>query len=110
MHQQLPFFNFSLKKVLAAEPDSFTRAKLKIIITALLFALLKSLIVCFFAIEFHQSQQLARSAAGFFFILIFVKVLFYRPSSLLLVANIIVLMELGVIWSNIFFLPTTLTL
>ena len=59
--ETLPFFNFSLKKVLALEPDSFKRAKIQIILTVIVFSLIKAVLVMPVAIEYAQYRQFFRA-------------------------------------------------
>jgi len=102
MHQQLPFFNFSLKKVLASEPDFFKKAKIKILLTALLFSLVKALIVIPVALEHDQYRQVARAAIIALLFLILIKVILYRPGAIKVISHIILIAGILVICTNLF--------
>ncbi|RYD93738.1 MAG: hypothetical protein EOP54_18700 [Sphingobacteriales bacterium] len=67
MKEQLPFFNFSLKKVLALEEDSFKKAKIKIILIILVFTIIKLFVVVPVAMEFAQNRQLFRAWLSLWF-------------------------------------------
>jgi signal transduction histidine kinase len=101
MKDKLPFFNFSLSKVLAREPDSFKRAKVQIILTVLAFSVIKAVLVIAVAFKYGQYLQLFRAAFVAVLFIILIKVILYRPPSLLLVSHIILLCGLAVIWSNL---------
>jgi len=102
MNKQLPFFNFSLKKVLAAEPDPFKRAKIKIVLTILLFSIIKALIVVPVAIEYAQYRQLFRALLVSLILLAMIKALLYRPSRMPFISHTILVTGTVVIWSNLF--------
>src|SRR5260221_11294348 len=101
MEKNLPFFNFSLSKVLAREPDSFKRAKVQIILTILVFSVIKAVIVVIVAFNYGQYLQLFRAAFVAILFIALIKVILYRPASLLLISHIILLCGLAVIWSNL---------
>ena len=44
MNQHLSLFNWSLRKVLLTESDTFSRAKIRILFTMLMFSLIKLII------------------------------------------------------------------
>jgi signal transduction histidine kinase/ActR/RegA family two-component response regulator len=101
MKDQLSFFNFSVKKVLNLEPDSLKRAKYRIILTVIAFSMLKSIIVLPFFIHDEQHLQLLRTIIIIVALLTFVKVLLYRPSSLLIISHIMLCMGLTIVWTNL---------
>jgi signal transduction histidine kinase/ActR/RegA family two-component response regulator len=102
MKEQLSFFNFSLKKILDLEPDSFKRAKYQIVFTIIIFSIIKALIVLPFVVKYDQHLQLARIIVIIVALLAFAKVILYRPSSLLVISHIMIMMSLVTIWSNLF--------
>lgn len=101
MTTRLSFFNFSLKKVLGQEPDSFNRAKFQIIFTVILFSFIKALIVIPAAIEYGQTSQLVRAVFIVVFLTVAAKILLYKPSTLLVISHVLLIAGLGVIWSNL---------
>jgi signal transduction histidine kinase/ActR/RegA family two-component response regulator len=102
MNERLPFFNFSLKKVLAREPDSLKRAKIQIIFTALVFTIIKASFVIYVAFRHEQYLQLTRACIVVLIFVVFIKILLHRPASVPFLSNLILLMGLLVIWSNVF--------
>ncbi|RCH54883.1 hypothetical protein DJ568_10410 [Mucilaginibacter hurinus] len=102
MKAQLPFFNFSLRKVLALEPDSFKKAKIKIVLIILLFSTAKLFIALPFAIEHQQYLQITRTLAIVFIFLFLIKVVLYRPSATAAIAHAMIICGLVMIWTNLF--------
>ncbi len=102
MNETLPFFNWSLRKVLNTKGDSFLKARLPIIYTILLFSLLKSFIVIFVGILNEQWLQVTRASVAFILYVTLVKILLYKPSSLKTLAHIMLLAGIIIIWTNIF--------
>jgi signal transduction histidine kinase len=102
MEQPLPFFNFSFRKVLALEPDSFCRAKLKIVFAILLFSSAKTALIIPFA--FRAGQYLQASRAGFITLLFLclLKILLYRPAAIRIISYFIICCGVAVIWTNVF--------
>ncbi|OKS88215.1 ATP-binding protein [Mucilaginibacter polytrichastri] len=101
MKEQLPFFNFSLKKVLALEPNSLKRAKIQIILTALVFTIIKALVIVFVAYKYGQNLQVLRAGIVISIAVVFIKILLSRPASMPVISHIILLIGLLVIWSNL---------
>lgn len=102
MANTLPFFNWSLKKARESEPDNFTRARINIAVTMLLFALAKAVLVIILAAANEQWRQVARAAISFLVFSAFMKILLYQPSRLQLLAHIMVLSTIGIVYSSIF--------
>ncbi|MES2276127.1 MAG: ATP-binding protein [Bacteroidota bacterium] len=102
MAQSLSFFNFSLSKVLEPELDSFQRAKLKIVFSMLVFALIKTLLIVPFALHAGQTMQAVRAVAIGMLFFSLLKWLLYRPEDTRLIAHIIIGCGLAVIWTNLF--------
>lgn len=110
MIDHFSFFNFSLKKVLDQEPDSFERAKIKIVVTILLFSVIKGLIVFSIAIAHQQPAQLLRSGIAALLFLSLLKILLYRPSTIRIVSHAILVLTLVVIYTNLFALSRGLNI
>jgi signal transduction histidine kinase/CheY-like chemotaxis protein len=102
MEQPLSFFNFSFRKVLALEPDSFCRAKLKIVFAILLFSSAKTALIIPFA--FRAEQYLQAFRAGFITLLFLclLKILLYRPGAIRIISYFIICCGVAVIWTNVF--------
>jgi signal transduction histidine kinase/CheY-like chemotaxis protein len=103
MHTPLPFFNWSFKRAVASLPDSFTKARVRIIYIILLFSLAKALLVIGFAIPFAQWLQLTRAVIAFFVYTVMLKLLLNDPSRLRVISHIMLSAGIVVIWSNILF-------
>ncbi|MEO6149743.1 MAG: histidine kinase dimerization/phospho-acceptor domain-containing protein, partial [Mucilaginibacter sp.] len=102
MKAQLPFFNFSLRKVLALEPDSFKKAKIKIILTILVFSVVKLLIALPVAIEHEQYRQIFRSTIIIVLFLVLIKLMLSRPSIVTTISHFMIVSGIVVIWTNLF--------
>ncbi|MBS1688577.1 MAG: response regulator [Bacteroidetes bacterium] len=102
MSEPLSFFNWSLSKTLATEPDNFAKARIRIIYTILVFSVLKALIAIGFGAAAAQWLQMTRGIIALIIYLILAKVILYRPSRLMLLAHIMILTGLLVIWTNIY--------
>lgn len=102
MEKQLPFFNFSVRKVMALEPDSFKKAKIKISLITLVFSLSKALIAIPVAIQHEQHKQLIRALLVVLLFIILIKIVLSRPSSIGVISHIMILSGLGIIWTNVF--------
>jgi len=102
MSKPLSFFNWSLSKTLATEPDNFAKARIRIIYTILVFSVLKALIAIGFGAAAAQWLQMTRGIIALIIYLILAKVILYRPSRLMLLAHIMILTGLMVIWTNIY--------
>lgn len=110
MTDRLSFFNFSLKKVLDREPDFFEKAKIKIVVTILVFSVVKALIVFSIAIAHQQPAQLLRSGIAALLFLSLLKTLLYRPSTIRIVSHAILLLTLVVIYTNLIMLSSGLNI
>jgi signal transduction histidine kinase/CheY-like chemotaxis protein len=103
MKELIPFFNFSLKRVLIQQPDTLKQAQIKIVFTILLFSLIKILIITPLVISEIQNQQLIRIVIVFFLYLALTKYLLYRPLHIKIISHIILLTGIAGIWSNLFY-------
>jgi hypothetical protein len=61
LNGKLPLFNWSLKKLLATETNSFNRAKIKILCMLLLFSMLKVAVIIPAILQEGQHLQLIRA-------------------------------------------------
>ena len=102
MKELIPFFNFSLKKVLIQQPDTLKQAQIKIVFTILLFSILKILIVIPLVMGDIQNPHLIRILFVFLLYLALTKYLLYRPFHIKIISHIILLTGVAGIWSNLF--------
>lgn len=101
MEQPISFFNWSLKKILRAEGDAFNRARIKILFTILVLAILKAATAVTIAIQNQQSFNIARSVALFTIILLLIKLLLAQKIHVKALTHIMVLLALFLIWTNV---------
>lgn len=102
MNTPLPFFNWSLRKALATETESFLQSRIRIIYTFLLLSLLKAVIVIGISLANSQSLQTVRALAAFIIYLFLTKLLLYVPYRLKTIAHIMLSMGVLILLSNIF--------
>lgn len=102
MTKPLSLFNWSLKKTLEAVPDGFIKARVRIIYTILVFALLKASVVAGFSIAGEQREQLVRALLGLLVYSLLVKILLSRPQFINALAHTMLLLGLVLVWTNIF--------
>lgn len=110
MDAQIPFLNFSLKKVLAQEPDTLKKARIKIVYTILLLSVLKLLVMLPMVITRIHDHQLYRVVFVFFFYLLLAKCLLYKPQYINIISHFIVLTGVGAVWTNVFFFQQSINL
>ncbi len=103
MHNTVPLFNWSLKDALHTLPDSFARAKLRILFVILLFSILKAIVVVIVAVFADQQLQLNRAVAGIIVYIGLLKLLLAYPQRLQLFGHVMLCLGLTMIWSNILF-------
>lgn len=77
---RLPFFNWSLKKVLDTEQSDFNKAKIKIIYLILLMSLTKAVLITFLTIGYINSFQFYRALGTGIIYIIFLKILLIDKS------------------------------
>lgn len=102
MTQQLSFLNLSLKKVLDSEPDSFKKAKIKIAFIVQIFTLIKIAVIVPAAIQHTETMQLLRVLCFAVAYLFLIKLLLYRPATVLLTGHVVAISGLSVIFSSLF--------
>ncbi len=110
MDQPLSFFNWSLAKALDTQKGHFTRARIRIIYTILIFALLKSAIVLGFGAFNNQPQQAARAAVALVFYAVLTKVLLYAPRRMREITHVMLVMGILIVFSSIFFYSHTVNI
>lgn len=72
---KLPFFNWSLKKVLDTEQSDFNKAKIKIIYLILLMSLTKAVLVSFLTYNYPSNLQFYRAIGAGVVYILFLKIL-----------------------------------
>jgi two-component system, sensor histidine kinase len=102
MSASLPFFNWSVKKLLDTEPDAFTRAKIRILITVLVFSLIKLLVALFISHIHNQDFQVGRSLVMLAIYIALLKLILYNRLYMRPIAHTMVWLGLLLIWSNTF--------
>jgi signal transduction histidine kinase/ActR/RegA family two-component response regulator len=110
MNDPIPFFNFSLKKVLAQQPDSLKRARLKIVYTILLLSILKILVILPMVYQNIHEGQLYRVVFVLFLYFGLTKYLLYKPLHIGAIAHGMIILGIVGIWSNIFFFQQNINL
>lgn len=102
MTNRTTFFNWSLKRVLTTESDSFARARISILYTILLFSILKILIVIGVGIANAQWLQVGRAMVAMVLYAVLTKLLLFKPSYVPFITHTLLLFGLVVIWTNLF--------
>ncbi|MES2704523.1 MAG: ATP-binding protein [Bacteroidota bacterium] len=102
MDKQLPVFNWSLRKAQNTEPDSFIRARIRIVYTILLFALAKALVIIGFGAAQVQGQLMARAVGALVIYSVLLKLLLYRPSLVKKIAHFMIVLGVVLVCTNVF--------
>ncbi|TSD62971.1 response regulator [Inquilinus sp. KBS0705] len=110
MISKLPFFNFSIKKVLAQEPDNLHRARIKIVYTTLLLWLLKLALIVPVNFRSLQDHQLWRASFVFVLYIGLTKLLLYRPQRINIISHTIILTGVVTVWTNLMVFSQSLNL
>ncbi|MCD6064426.1 MAG: response regulator [Flavipsychrobacter sp.] len=110
MQQPLSFFNWSLRKALDAETDNFAKARIKIIFTILCFSLAKIFVAIVTGASAGQPLQIVRGFIALFFYVFLVKLLLGAPSRMKLIAQIMMLIGVVTVWTNVFVFIHTINL
>lgn len=100
MYPKLPPFNWSLQRALSILPDSFAKAKVRIIYSIILFSILKAFVVIAFAFLSDQWLQLLRAMASLVVYIVVIKLLLTNPHRIKWFAHILLVGGLIMIWSN----------
>ncbi len=103
-------FNWSLRRALDTLPDSFARARLKIIFNILVFSLAKAGIVLGFAGAHEQWRQFGRAAVALVIYGFMVKLLLARPGLVKVVAHTMLALGVMLVWSNILWYSSSINL
>jgi len=110
MEKKIPFFNFSLIRLLASEPNSFNKAKIKIFFTVLMFSIVKALVVIAVALYHNQSFQVGRALVLLSFYLILLKFLLANRVYFTSIAHIMIFLGLLTIWSVVYISAQTVNI
>ncbi|WP_374948716.1 ATP-binding protein [Mucilaginibacter sp.] len=98
----LPFFNFSLNKVLLKEPDSLNRARVEIVFTTLALLIFKIIVLFPFVYHELKAHQFYRLSFVLVLYLGLIKYLLYKPAAVTLISHIIILTGVASVWSTLF--------
>lgn len=110
MEPQLSFWNWSIKKLLDSESDSFLNAKIKILYTVLLLSILKVVIVIYFSWFYYQNLQLGRGLVLILIYTILLKLLLIHVIKLKLVTHIMLTVGLVLVVTNILYFSSTVNI
>jgi signal transduction histidine kinase/CheY-like chemotaxis protein len=110
MDQRIPFFSWSLKRLLASEPDSFNRSKLKILFTILNFSLLKIVIAMSVVFTRNQGFQQARLIALLLIYTALLKLMLSNRKWLRAITHVLLSSGMIMIWSIIFISAQTVNI
>lgn len=102
MNQQVSFFNLSLRKLLLTEPDSFNKARIKIVFTVLIFSIVKIFFVIPIVYQHGQISHLERVLTMLLIYIILIKFLLNDKRYTLIIAHIMAWMGLMLVWSILF--------
>ncbi len=110
MDQTLPLSNWSLSKLLQTEPDSYNKARIKVLYMMLLFALLKLLIFLPYAWLSGSNFQIWRGCVMLGLHVFMLKLLLSNRSTMKLNAHISVWIGLFLIWSTVYISARTVNI
>ncbi len=110
MRHTLPFFNWSLAKLLDTETDSLKKARISILFTISIFSLIKVLIAIPVVIYNHQDLQLIRSAMFLSVFIVLLKVLLMDKKYAGRIGIIYILAGLFLTWTNVFITAQTINI
>jgi len=110
MDAPLPFFNWSLKKALDVSPDNFTRARINIIFTILIFSLVKTLVVIGTGYWSNQPSHIIRAGIVLVLYTVLIKMLLYAPLRLKLYSHLMLIAGLFIVATNLFIYKSSLNL
>ncbi len=102
LNGKLPLFNWSLKKVLATETNSFNKAKIKILYMLLLFSMLKVAVALPAILQNNQHLQLIRVTVLFVIYAGLLKLLLTNKNYINTLTHILICLGILVIGTNIF--------
>jgi signal transduction histidine kinase/CheY-like chemotaxis protein len=110
MDSHIPFLNFSLKKVLAQQPETLKKARIKILYTILLLSMLKIVIILPMVYHSIQDRQLYRIIFVLVYYMVLTKYLLYKPLNINIISQGMILIGIAGIWSNIFLFQQNINL
>ncbi len=109
MNKPLSFLNLSFRRALDSLPDSFIRARVRIIFTIVIFALIKALVVLAYTAN-TQPRQLQRAVFAVVMYGLLMKIMLWRPEKFKAMAHGLLNLGLVLVWTNIFFYIHTVNL
>ncbi len=102
MKSGISFFNWSLKKLLKDEKDSFLKAKYKILVAIFIMFFIKGFIAVVTAFYFNQDFQLLRASIFLAVYLLLFKSLLNKTLPFKTIAHIVIIGSLVLVYTNIF--------
>lgn len=106
----LPFFNWSIRRLLATETDSFQKAKLRILFTILALSILKILIAMPVIFERHQAIQQGRAIFSLVLYIVLMKLMLWKKELQRLLTHTMLCLGIAFIWSIQFVTAQSITL
>ncbi len=110
MVSNISIFNWSIKKILFSETDTFRKAKIKILYILLLFSIIKTIIVIPFVLYHEQWLQLYRALFMFAIYSVLLKFLLSKSISVRKLSHALIWGGLFVIWSSVLFYAKTVNI
>lgn len=102
MKSTLPFFNWSLTRLLHTEPDNLKKARISIIFTIIIFSLVKLMIALPVGISNEQNLQVIRETVFLAAFILMLKILLIDSRYAGKVGVVMIWIALSLIWSNAF--------
>lgn len=110
MSENIPFYNWSLSKILSTIPDSFDKAKVKILYVILIFSLVKIFVIIPIVINHSQFLHLERSLIMLVVYIVLLKLLLSNKKFISIISHIMAWMGLILIWSILFVFAQTINI
>lgn len=105
---KLPFFNWSLKKVLETEENDFNKAKIKIIYLIMLMSLTKALLISALTFDSLNSFQFYRALCSGVIYIVFIKFLLIDKNYRVFITHANIIIGIALITSISIFSPKTI--
>lgn len=102
MNSTLPFFNWSLRKLLATESEVFNQARIRILFLIIVFALIKVSIVIITSVYYSQTFQIWRGLITLIVYLTFFKLLLANRKYVLPLTHLLIGSGIVLMWSIVF--------
>ncbi|MEJ6980401.1 ATP-binding protein [Pedobacter sp. P351] len=110
MEKSIQFYNWSLKKLLETEANTFIKARIKILFVVLIFPLIKLTVAIPVAWHHHQYFHLQRAVIMLVVYLVLLKVFLINKAFTNTIAHVMVWLGLLIIWTNAFVYAQTINI